>query len=70
MKVLDLHGIKHRDVEGIVDVFIRKNRNNLPIEIITGNSLDMQSEVKKIVDNYGLNMSPKSFFNLGSYIVK
>lgn len=70
MEVLDLHGVKHRDVGNIVDVFIRKNRTNLPIEIITGNSLDMQGEVKKVIENYGLNMSPKSFFNLGSYIVK
>ena len=51
MEVLDLHGVKHRDVGNRVDVFIRKNRTNLPIEIITGNSLDMQGEVKKVIEN-------------------
>ena len=70
MNILDLHGVKHRDVANLVDIFIRKNQNNLPIEIITGNSLDMQSEVKKVIKNYGLKMDPKSYFNLGSYIIK
>tara|TARA_Y100001970_G_scaffold256089_1_gene333449 strand:+ start:414 stop:626 length:213 start_codon:yes stop_codon:yes gene_type:complete len=70
MDTLDLHGVKHRDVEYLVDIFIRKNHNNLPVEIITGNSLDMQAEVKKVITNYGLKMNPKSYFNLGSYIIK
>lgn len=70
METLDLHGIKHRDVGNIVDFFIRKNRNNLPVEIITGNSIDMQAIVKKIIKDYNLRMDPKSFVNLGSYIIR
>ena len=53
----------------MTDTFIRQNKNNLPVEIITGNSLDMQNIIKKIVKLYGLKMEPKSHYNLGSYII-
>ena len=69
MKKLDLHGIKHRNASNMVDTFIRQNKNNLPVEIITGNSLDMQNIIKRIVKLYGLRMEPKSHINLGSYII-
>ena len=69
MKKLDLHGIKHRNASNMVDTFIRQNKNNLPVEIITGNSLDMQNIIKRIVTSYRLRMEPKSHFNLGSYII-
>ncbi len=69
MKKLDLHGINHRNASNMVDTFIRQNKNNLPVEIITGNSLDMQNIIKRIVKLYGLRMEPKSHINLGSYII-
>ena len=69
MKKLDLHGIKHRNASNIADTFIRQNKNNLPVEIITGNSLDMQNIIKRIVKSYGMRMKPKSHINLGSYII-
>ena len=50
MKILDLHNIKHVDAKILVDNFILKNFTNLPIEIITGNSIDMQKIVFDIVD--------------------
>ena len=49
MKKLDLHGINHRNASNMVDTFIRQNKNNLPVEIITGNSLDMQNIIKRII---------------------
>ena len=69
MKKLDLHGINHRNASNMVDTFIRQNKNNLPVEIITGNSLDMQNIIKRIIKLYRLRMEPKSHFNLGSYII-
>ena len=69
MKKLDLHGTKHQEASNMVDTFIRQNKNNLPVEIITGNSLDMQNIIKRIVKSYGMRMEPKSHFNLGSYII-
>ena len=66
---LDLHGIKHRDVEELVDSFIGRYFNMLPIEIITGNSADMQEIVRGIVQSYKLKMDPTNHVNLGSYII-
>ena len=70
MMSLDLHGIKHRDVEDLVDSFIGRYFNMLPIEIITGNSADMQGIVRKIVQSYKLKMEPTNHVNLGSYVIK
>ena len=69
MKKLDLHGIKHQKASNMADTFIRQNKTKLPVEIITGNSLDMQNIIKRIIKLYGLRMEPKSHVNLGSYII-
>tara|TARA_B100000686_G_C16465774_1_gene799437 strand:- start:394 stop:612 length:219 start_codon:yes stop_codon:yes gene_type:complete len=69
MKSLDLHGVKHENVEELVNCFINKNYNSIPLEIITGNSADMQQLVKKIVLSNNLKIEPTSYINLGSYII-
>ena len=69
MEILDLHNIKHADAETLVDNFILKNFTSLPIEIITGNSVDMQKIVFNIVNVYKLNLRPSHPNNLGSYII-
>ena len=69
MKKLDLHGTHHSDCKNKVLIFIENNINNLPIEIITGNSLDMQSIVKNVVSLYGLRYSYPHHKNLGSLII-
>ena len=69
MKSLDLHGVRHRDVQDLVDSFIGRYFHILPVEIITGNSADMQEIVKKIVQSYKLKMEPTNHVNLGSYII-
>ena len=67
---LDLHGIKHGDVEDLVDSFIGRYFNMLPLEIITGNSADMQEIVRRIVQTYKLKMEPTNHVNLGSYVIR
>tara|TARA_B110000263_G_scaffold22196_1_gene17323 strand:- start:55 stop:198 length:144 start_codon:yes stop_codon:yes gene_type:complete len=42
---------------------------NLPIEIITGNSIDMQNILKEVVKQHKLRMVPSNPNNLGSYII-
>ena len=69
MNSIDLHGIKHRDAASIIDSFISQNKDNLPIEVITGNSIDMQSILRKVVNNYNLKMEPTTYVNLGSYVI-
>ena len=69
MKKLDLHKVSHENAKKIVEDFIISNFMDLPIEIITGNSLDMQNIVKKIVHKHKLRVVPSHPNNLGSYII-
>ena len=69
MNSIDLHGIKHRDAASMIDYFIRENRDKLPVEVITGNSIDMQLILRKVINNYSLKMEPTSYVNLGSYVI-
>lgn len=54
--MLDLHGVKHEEVQKILDGFIYENmmRKNSQITIITGNSSEMKRIVKDVVSEYGL----------------
>ena len=57
------------DAEEMIDLFIGRHFDKLPIEIITGNSVDMQRIVRKVVDSYELKMVSSNFVNLGSYVI-
>ena len=52
MKELDLHGIKHEDVDRIVENFVLLNE--LPVRIITGNSMKMIELTKKVIERHQL----------------
>ena len=43
MKTLDLHGVRHEDVERLLENFILLNE--APLQVITGNSTYMQSKL-------------------------
>tara|TARA_R100000388_G_C7234728_1_gene157064 strand:- start:440 stop:700 length:261 start_codon:yes stop_codon:yes gene_type:complete len=52
---LDLHGLRHHEVENEVVRFLEKHlKSGLFIEIITGNSQVMIEESIKIIQQYGL----------------
>ncbi len=69
MEKLDLHGIKHSECEHTILNFIELNLDKLPIEIITGNSIDMQKIVKEITEQYNLKCTHPNHKNLGSFII-
>ena len=69
MKKIDLHNLSHEDAAIIIDDFIIRNFLNLPVEIITGNSVDMQLILKEITNKHDLRMVPSHINNLGSYII-
>ena len=69
MKKLDLHNLSHENSAIIIDDFIIQNFLDLPVEIITGNSIDMQLILKKIINKHHLRMVPSHTNNLGSYII-
>ena len=69
MEKLDLHNVSHENASIIIDDFIIQNFLNLPVEIITGNSVDMQLILQKIINKHLLRMVPSHVNNLGSYII-
>jgi len=55
---LDLHGLRHHEVENEVVRFLERHlHSGLFIEIITGNSEVMLQESIKIIQQYGLQYS-------------
>jgi hypothetical protein len=52
---LDLHGVKHQDVELEVENFVFMNQYHFPLTIICGNSASMVSIVKTMLDRIGCN---------------
>lgn len=56
MNELDLHGVKHQDVDALVENFILMNQNNFPLTIICGNSMRMVKLVESVINRIGCNM--------------
>ena len=52
---LDLHGLRHHEVQNEVVRFLEKHlHSGLFLEIITGNSRAMLQESVKVIEQYGL----------------
>ena len=64
-KILDLHGIRHEDVERLLENFILLN--NPPLKVITGNSNYMQSAVESFCSKH--NMGYERWANWGQYTI-
>jgi DNA-nicking Smr family endonuclease len=71
MKTLDLHGIKHSEVQRVVDVFLWDNiqKKEKEVEIITGISNQMKTIVKECVKDYNMGCDD-DLLNFGKIIVK
>ena len=69
MKTLDLHGIKHYDVNDVCHIFINDNWGE-EMKIITGNSFMMKKIVSKILDFYELNYSLDNPYQMGYIIIR
>jgi hypothetical protein len=67
MKTLDLHGVKHEDVETQVVDFASKNE--APYRIITGNSNRMKGLVRQVLTRFELETYEESDYNQGALIV-
>ena len=52
---LDLHGLKHHEVENVVARFLERwLHKGLFVDVITGNSEQMLFETVKVIKQYGL----------------
>lgn len=67
---IDLHGVKHEDVNQKVIRFVEKYWNTgTRIQIVTGNSPAMKKEVIKVLKEYDLEYVIGDFFGfVGNYI--
>jgi hypothetical protein len=67
MTKLDLHGIRHSEVELLVENFILMNQDKFPLEIICGNSGKMLNLVKQVIDRLKLETHS---YRYGTIIVR
>ena len=68
--ILDLHGIKHKEVFNKVDKFIGEHlmKGTPSVVIITGHSITMKKLVSKVLDDYEM-YSQESILNSGKLTV-
>ena len=64
---LNLHGIKHEDVDRLVENFVLLNEP--PMKIITGNSEKMKKIVVSVLSEHDFKYYPENYTNFGSLIV-
>ncbi len=67
MTTLDLHGIRHSEVDRMVENFILMNQNTLPLTIICGNSKAMIDLVNTVVERIGCKTHS---FQYGKIIIR
>lgn len=67
MTKLDLHGIRHREVDRLVENFILLNQKDFPIEIICGNSEKMIGLVLKVTNRLECDIDKSRY---GAVIVR
>jgi|TARA_R110001592_G_scaffold77955_6_gene234279 hypothetical protein len=52
---LDLHGVRHYEVELMVENFILLNQDKIPLTIVCGNSQRMIDLVNGVINSIGCN---------------
>jgi len=69
MKRIDLHGVKHADVQRQLDIFFWEciQEGVKSAIVVTGNSTRMKGIVTEVVKDYNFKLEP---FNNGSTIVQ
>ena len=67
MDELDLHNVRHHQVDRLVENFVFLK--NLPARIITGNSPIMQQLVRDVLDRHKFYYAVENDWNLGAIIV-
>ena len=67
METLDLHGVKHSQVDEVTRSFL--NFIELPCQIVTGNSSKMKDIVCAVVEEYEWFCYEKDSYNYGTLII-
>jgi hypothetical protein len=58
---LDLHGIKHEDVDRLLENFVYLNQYEMPLTVICGNSARMMYFAKLTLDRIGCRIYEPRF---------
>jgi hypothetical protein len=58
---LDLHGVRHSEVDRLVENFVYLNQHNMPLKIICGNSNIMIQLVQQTLDRIGCDAGVLQF---------
>ena len=58
---LDLHGVRHYDVDRVVENFVYINQGSVPLTIICGNSTKMLSLAKETINRIGCEYNEPRF---------
>ena len=67
---LDLHGIRHHEVDLLVENFVYLNQEDMPLRIICGNSHEMISLVKVVLERIDCEYEEGMGNNYGAIIVR
>ncbi len=51
---LDLHGVRHHEVDRLVENFILMNQDQVPLTIVCGNSQTMIDLVYAVIDRHNI----------------
>jgi len=62
---LDLHGVRHHEVDLMVENFIFLNQHDIPLTIICGSSSKMVELVKVVLDRAGSDYLEGKGFDFG-----
>jgi len=65
METLDLHGVRHEEVERLLENFILLNKP--PLQVITGNSDYMRRALESFCSKH--NVSNERWANWGEYTI-
>ena len=69
MEKLDLHGVRHHEVDLMVENFIFLNQHDIPLIIICGSSSKMVELVKVVLDRAESNYLEGKGFDFGRITV-
>ena len=67
---LDLHGIRHHEVDLMVENYVYLNQEDMPLKIVCGNSQKMINIVKDVLEGIGCTFEIGSGINYGCIIVR
>jgi hypothetical protein len=58
---LDLHGVRHQEVDALVENFVLMNQDSFPLTVICGNSVKMVQLAERVLNRIGCEYSMYRF---------